>query len=56
MGAQLYRGPNGVVFAPAEAVHEETITQKVEAGEWVPVEDADEKSKPAPKRAARSTK
>ena len=52
MAAQLFRGPNGVVFAPADAVHEDTVAQRVESGEWVPVDDK-EKPKPAAKRAAK---
>lgn len=51
MADRLFRGPNGVIFSPAEAVHEDTVTQRVESGEWTPVE---EKPKPAPKRAAGS--
>ena len=44
---QLYRGPNGLVFAPAEAVHADTVEQMVERGEWEPVEA------PKPARASR---
>jgi len=48
--ARLFRGPNGVVFAPAEAVHEDTVKQRVDSGEWTPLEEP--KKKPAAKKAA----
>lgn len=50
---RLFRGPNGVIFSPAEAVHEDTVAQRVESGDWTPVEE--KKPEPAPRRAARSS-
>lgn len=50
--ADLYRGPHGVVFSPGEGVHEDTIKQRVDSGEWVPVEEKSSASKPAAKKAA----